>query len=165
MSVRIYTSPSCASCRKAKAWLNQFGIPFTEKNIFVSHPSREEILRILERTDNGFEDIISMRSKVIKESNLNIDEMTMNELLDFIEENPSILKRPIIIDERRLQIGYNEEEIRIFIPKELRNVDTTNQVCDPDCPSSMSGQSYACVKDLAENPKFAKVYNCQCQKK
>lgn len=120
MSVKVYTSPSCASCRKAKKWLNDFGIDYVEKNIFVSKLNREELKAILEKTEHGFDDIISTRSKVFKEKTTDIEDMSINELLDFIEANPSVLKRPIIIDDRRLQIGYNDEEIRVFIPKELR---------------------------------------------
>ena len=112
MAVKVYTSPSCASCRKAKRWLSDFGIDYVEKNIFVSKLSNEELKAILEKTEHGFEDIISTRSKVFKEKAVDIDDMSINELLKFIEENPSVLKRPIIIDDRRLQIGYNDEEIR-----------------------------------------------------
>ena len=32
--IRIYTAPSCASCRKVKAWLKEHQIPYVEKNIF-----------------------------------------------------------------------------------------------------------------------------------
>lgn len=120
MPVKVYTSPSCASCRKAKKWLNDFGIDYVEKNIFVSKLNREELKAILEKTEHGFDDIISTRSKVFKEKSASIEDMSINELLDFIEANPSVLKRPIIIDDRRLQIGYNDEEIRVFIPRELR---------------------------------------------
>ena len=60
--------------------------------------------------------------KAFKENNLDADEMTINELLDFIVENPSVLRRPIIVDKHRLQVGYNDEEIRCFLPRELRNV-------------------------------------------
>lgn len=120
MSVKVYTSPSCASCRKAKKWLNDFGIDYVEKNIFVSKLNRNEIKAILQKTEHGFDDIISTRSKVFKEKTISLENMSINEMLDFIEENPSILKRPIIVDDRRLQIGYNDEEIRAFIPRELR---------------------------------------------
>lgn len=131
MTVKIYTSPSCASCRKAKHWLQEYGIDFIEKNIFINHLKRDEIKAILEKTDNGFEDIVSMRSKIIKESKVDLENMRMNELLDFIENNPSILKRPIIIDERRLQVGFNDEEIRVFIPRELRKMGVTDcNVCE-----------------------------------
>ncbi len=32
--IRIYTAPSCASCRKVKSWLKEHNIPYVEKNIF-----------------------------------------------------------------------------------------------------------------------------------
>ena len=77
-------------------------------------------------------DIISKRSKIIKENQVDLDDMSVNQLIHFIQENPSILKRPIIIDERRFQVGYNAEEIRAFIPRELRRL----QECDNSdfCP-------------------------------
>ena len=40
--------------------------------------------------------------------------------MNFILDNPSVLKRPIIVDDKRMQVGYNDEEIRIFVPKRLR---------------------------------------------
>ena len=39
------------------------------------------------------------RSKIIKENKVDIEDMSTNELIHFIQKNPSILKRPIMIDE------------------------------------------------------------------
>ena len=47
--VEIYTSPSCSSCRKAKKWLDEYGIKYTEKNLFVTKITRENIKQILEK--------------------------------------------------------------------------------------------------------------------
>ena len=46
--------------------------------------------------------------------------MSVQELIRFIQENPSVLKRPIIMDEKRFLVGYNDEEIRAFMPKAMR---------------------------------------------
>jgi regulatory protein spx len=46
--------------------------------------------------------------------------MTISEMISFIRENPSVLKRPIVVNDRRIQVGYNEEEIRSFIPQARR---------------------------------------------
>jgi regulatory protein spx len=75
---------------------------------------------MLAKTENGTEDIISTRSKIIKEQNLDVENMSISQLVQFIRENPSVLKRPIMVDNRRIQVGYNEEEIRTFIPVEKR---------------------------------------------
>ena len=120
--IRIYTAPSCASCRKVKAWLKENDLPFVEKNIFSTSLHKEELQELLARSENGTDDIISKRSKVIKEQNIDVENMSVNELISFIQDNPSILKRPIMLDDRRFQVGYNSEEIRAFIPRNLRNL-------------------------------------------
>ncbi len=120
MMVTIYTTPSCASCRKAKKWFEEYDINYQEINIFNTKLTKADIFRILDKTENGFDDIISTRSKIMSENNIDINSMKMHELLDFIIENPSILRRPIIVDNKRLQVGYNDEEIRTFLPRRIR---------------------------------------------
>jgi len=124
--IQIYTTPSCSSCRKAKKWFDKYNVPYSEKNIFSIKLSRDDIFRMLTNSENGFEDIISTRSKVFKERNLDPDSMKMHELIDFIIENPSVLKRPIIINDFELQVGYNNEDITVFLPKEFRNLEDFN---------------------------------------
>ena len=118
--IKIYTSPSCSSCRKVKQWFDEQQIPYEEHNIFSASLSEEELKEILYKSENGTEDIISTRSKVIKEKNIDINSLTMSEVVKFIKENPSVLKRPIMVDTNRIQVGYNSEEIMTFIPRERR---------------------------------------------
>lgn len=118
--VNLYTSPSCTSCRKARAWLKDHDIPFTERNIFSDPLTKDEIKQILRMTEDGTEEIISTRSKVFQELGIKIDDLTMDALLNLVEKNPGLLRRPIIMDEKRLQVGYNEDEIRRFLPREIR---------------------------------------------
>ena len=135
----VYTSPGCASCRKVKQWLKDREIPFIEKNIFKTLLNTNEIKHLLMRSENGSDDIISKRSKVIQESNIDIDSMTTDELISFIKQNPSVLKRPIILDETSFQVGYDEEEIAVFVPQELRKV--ADKACCQVCPSYKACES------------------------
>lgn len=135
--LKIYTSPSCSSCRKVKSWLKEQNIDFVERNIFSSVLNEQELKDILAMTENGTDDIISKRSKIIKEGNIDVDNMTIKELIEFIRQNPTVLKRPLILNDRLLQVGYNEEEIRVFIPHELRYMQ--NQNCGKDCPNYVEG--------------------------
>ncbi len=120
MVVTLFTSPSCTSCRKAKAWLVENNIEFEERNIFSDPLTLEEIRNILSITEEGTEDIISFRSKTFQKLNIDIDTMSLQELYKVIQENPGMLRRPIIVDNKRLQVGYNEDEIRRFLPKSVR---------------------------------------------
>lgn len=118
--VTLYTSPSCTSCRKARAWLKENNIPFKERNIFFEPLTMDEIKSILRMTENGTEEIISKRSKVYQKLNVNLDELPLQKLFELIQKNPGLLRRPIILDEKRLQVGYNEDEIRRFLPRDVR---------------------------------------------
>lgn len=118
--ITLYVTPSCTSCRKAKAWLNENGIEFVEKNLFSERISIKEIKEILRMTEEGTEEIISKRSKTFEDIDINLDKIPMRELYQVIQENPGLLRRPILIDEKRLQIGFNEDEIRMFLPRSVR---------------------------------------------
>lgn len=118
--VTLYTSPSCTSCRKARAWLKQHNIPYVERNVFSDPLSLAEIKTILRMTENGTEDIISKRSKAYQSLKIDLDELPMTKLYELIAKTPGLLRRPIIIDDKRMQIGYNEDEIRRFLPRKVR---------------------------------------------
>lgn len=120
--IKLYISPSCTSCRKAKAWLEEHELAFEEQNIYHEPLTKEEIKEILMLTDEGTEEIISYRSEAYKNLEVDFDELSMRELLDLFIQEPSLIRRPIIMDDRRLQIGFNDEEIRMFLPREIREV-------------------------------------------
>ena len=118
--ITLFLSPSCTSCRKARAWLTKHEVPFQEHNIITSPLSREELMSILSFTENGTEDIISTRSKVFQKLDIDVDEMSISELIQLIADNPSLLRRPILLDKKRMQIGFNEDEIRAFLSRDYR---------------------------------------------
>ncbi|CAD2072922.1 regulatory protein Spx [Phocicoccus schoeneichii] len=120
--VTLFTSPSCTSCRKAKAWLEEHNIPYSERNIFSEPLKLDEVKAILRMTEDGTDEIISTRSKAFQKLNVDIYSLPMNKLYDLIMDNPGMLRRPIILDHKRLQVGYNEDEIRRFLPRTVRTL-------------------------------------------
>ena len=118
--VTLYTSPSCTSCRKARAWLEEHNIPFEERNIFSNPLNVDEIKQILQMTEDGSEEIISKRSKIFQDLDIDLDELPLQKLYTLIQKNPGLLRRPIMMDSKRLQVGYNEDEIRRFLPRDVR---------------------------------------------
>ncbi len=113
--IKIYTISSCTSCKKAKTWLNNHQLPYKEQNLGKEPLTKEEILTILSKTENGVESIVSSKkNRYAKALNCDIDELSVSEVIDLIQENPRILKSPILIDDKRLQVGYKEDDIRAF---------------------------------------------------
>ncbi len=131
--ILLYTSPGCASCRKAKQWLKENGMNFVEKNIFTTLLRENEIKYLLQRSDNGTEDIISTRSKAFQELHCSLEDLSIAELVEFIQHNPSVLKRPIIVNENSFLVGYDDDEITAFVPSHLRAL--SDQACSVKCPN------------------------------
>lgn len=114
--IKIYVSPSCSSCRKTTAFFKRRKIPFQAINIFKDL-NYGDLLYLLTKSENGTEDIISTRSKLLKNKKINFDKMKVSEIIEFILKNPSILHRPIIVNDQEMQVGYNEYDITSFIPR------------------------------------------------
>lgn len=131
--ILLYTSPGCASCRKAKQWLKENDMNFVEKNIFTTLLKENEIKYLLQRSDNGTEDIISTRSKAFQALHCSLEDLSIAELVTFIQNNPSVLKRPIIVNENNFLVGYDDDEITAFTPSHLRAL--SDQACSASCPN------------------------------
>lgn len=118
--ITVLIGNSCTSCRKTKAWFQEYGIPFVERNIDHDPLDREELKQILALCTNGVDAIISKKSKIYKSLQLDFEDLSFNQLLVLLSQYPKLVKRPIIFDEKKIQIGFNEEEIRTLLPQEIK---------------------------------------------
>lgn len=115
--IQLYTFTSCTSCRKARDILSQNHIPFVEKNMSVEPMTREELLHILSFTTSGTTEITSKRSQEIKNLRFNLDDLSLNEWVELAMEHPGILRRPLLLSDEQLIVGYNKEEYAGFVKK------------------------------------------------
>lgn len=118
--ILMYTSFGCTSAVKAKQFFDKNHLEYAEKNIQSTLLNKDEIKYLLKRCPNGTEDIISKRSKPFKGLGKSIDDLSTNDLVDFIQENPTVLKRPIIMNKNNFVVGYDTDEITSFIPSSSR---------------------------------------------
>ncbi|ETT87312.1 transcriptional regulator Spx [Viridibacillus sp. FSL R5-0477] len=120
MAVTIFTQTSCTSSKKALQWLKENNISFTEKRITSDQLTLSEFKLILSMTEDGTDEIISTNSKDFKNLNCDINQLSIQELYDIVKDHPKMLRSPILVDEKRLQVGYNDMDIRRFIPRKVR---------------------------------------------
>lgn len=131
--ITIYTVSSCTSCKKAKTWLNAHQLTYKEQNLGKEGITKEELLDILTKTENGVASIVSSKNRYAKGLGVDIEELSVNEVIDLIMETPRILKSPILVDDKRLQVGYKEDDIRAFLPRSVRNVEIQKRVYAQPC--------------------------------
>lgn len=123
LMIKIYTVVSCSSCKKAKEWLRDHNMEFEEINLLNDFISKEDFMEILSLTEEGTGDVISKRSRAYQRLNIDFENIMLNDLIQLMDANRTLLRRPLIVDDRRLQVGYNEDEIRKFLPREIRRVE------------------------------------------
>jgi len=111
-TLTFFTYPSCTSCRKAKAWLAEHGVKYEERHLFKNPPTSEELMEIIKKTTNGLDEILSTRSQRFKNLEVDINEMTVSQLLEMLSEEPQLLKRPILTDGENIIIGYNQSAMQ-----------------------------------------------------
>jgi regulatory protein spx len=92
-------------------------IPFKEKNMNVEPLSEKEIIQLLAYTTNGTTDIMSKRSQDVKDLTVNLDELSLNSWIELVNQNPGILRRPLLLTPDQLIVGYNKEEYQGLIRK------------------------------------------------
>jgi len=122
---------SCASTRKAKRWLKSHDIPFIYRDIIKKPVNVQEMQAILSLTEGGTDDIISKRSNIYKELDLDFDTLPLNELYELIYKYPRLMRQPIILGDNKIQIGFDQDNIRQFIPREdrVRNLHHILSIC------------------------------------
>ncbi|EKF51579.1 negative regulator of proteolysis [Lactococcus garvieae DCC43] len=84
--------------------------------------TQSEFFKILSLTERGTTDILAQKSLAYSHLAPFMNELTLVELLGWVNSNKSLLRLPLIIDDSHLQVGYNEENIRQFIPQNRRKI-------------------------------------------
>lgn len=125
MTVTIY-GLGCKSTTKAKQWMINNQIPFVERNIKKEPLTVPELQDILRLTMEGTDEIIAKRSSHYQKVEVDFDDLSLVELLEMIQKQPKFLKSPIIVDGNKLQVGYNADEIRQFLPRKTRKFQLLN---------------------------------------
>lgn len=120
MTITIVTRNTCKSSKKAKDWFEKNDIPYLERNMSKKPLTIGELQSILRMTLEGTDDILATQSKVFKKLDIKIDELSLKDLLELIHSHNELLRSPIILDKKRILVGYHQDEIRQFIPRETR---------------------------------------------
>lgn len=119
--IKIYYRGSCSSSRRVLSWFEKYNIEVQKHQI--SKVEKSDLLKILQLSDRGLQDILKRPGKsspIIQKSLSYLESLSFNEALDFLLYNPQVLQTPIIIKNDNFLVGYNEDEIRQFLPKEYR---------------------------------------------
>ena len=117
----VYHRLSCTSSKKTISWLKKYGIPV--EVVRIENITKEALIQLLSLTDGGINDIIKNKTRsnsVVLHKVKHLESLSFNEALEYLLQNPILLKSPLLIGDNKYMIGFHSENIREFMPKAYR---------------------------------------------
>ena len=104
--------PSCSTCQKAKKWLDEHEITYTDRHIVEQNPSYEELKDWHEKSGLPLKKFFNTNGLLYKEMKLKdrLPEMSRDEQLKLLATNGMLVKRPLIITEGLVLVGFRPEQ-------------------------------------------------------
>ena len=104
--------PPCSTCKKAKAWLDNHGISYTDRHIKEQNPSYEELKAWYIQSGLPLKRFFNTSGLQYKALNLKekLPAMSEEEQLRLLATDGMLVKRPIIVTENLVLTGFKEAE-------------------------------------------------------
>ncbi len=112
--MKLYGIPNCSTVRKARQWLDERGIGY-EFHDFKKEGVPANLMKTLMKL-HGWEALVNRNGptwrKLSEERRAQVCNATS--ALAVMQENPSVIKRPIIDHDGQYQIGFSEDNYAAF---------------------------------------------------
>ena len=104
--------PPCSTCQKAKKWLDDRGIAYTARHIKEENPTAEELRLWYRRSNLPLKRFFNTSGLLYKSLGLKykLPEMGEEEQLQLLSSDGMLVKRPLVILEDRVLVGFREKE-------------------------------------------------------
>ncbi len=104
--------PKCSTCQRAKKWLDTHQITYTDRHIVENNPTYEELKQWYEKSGLPLKKFFNTSGLIYKDMQLKdkLPTMSEEEQLKLLATNGMLVKRPLIIAEDMVLIGFGEAE-------------------------------------------------------
>lgn len=104
--------PSCSTCQKAKKWLDDNGIAYTDRHIKENNPTYEELKRWYTMSGLPLKKFFNTSGLLYKSMNLKekLPDMTEEEQLRLLASDGMLVKRPLVVKDSLVLTGFREAE-------------------------------------------------------
>ena len=104
--------PKCSTCRRAAKWLNDNGVEVVSRDIVKENPTKGELSEWIERSGLPINRFFNSSGVIYREQNLKekVKTASRDELLDILASNGMVVKRPIVVTDQFILVGFKEKE-------------------------------------------------------
>lgn len=112
-SILFLEYPKCSTCKKAKKWLDDHGISYEDRHIVEDNPSADELKLWQKQSGLPLRRFFNTSGMLYRELGVKkcFDEgMTDDEAFDLLATNGMLVKRPLVIGEDFVLVGFKEAQ-------------------------------------------------------
>ena len=104
--------PKCTTCKKAIKFLKDNNIKFTERDIVKDNPKQEELKKWIRQSGIDIKKFFNTSGMKYREMNLKerLKQLTDEEKINILSKDGMLVKRPLLITEDKILVGFKEKE-------------------------------------------------------
>ena len=112
MDILFVEYPPCSTCQKAKKWLDEHGISYTDRHIKLENPTREELQAWHRQSGLPLKRFFNTSGMRYKELGLKdrLPTMTEQEQYELLSSDGMLVKRPLLLGPGFVLTGFREAE-------------------------------------------------------
>ena len=104
--------PKCTTCQKARKWLNDNKIEYEFRDIKLDNPTLDELTEWYKKSGLPLKKLFNTSGLLYKSLDLKnkLPTMTDDEMLKLLATDGMLVKRPLLIDDDFVLVGFKEDE-------------------------------------------------------
>lgn len=104
--------PKCTTCKKAIKYLKDNNIKYTERDIVKDNPNKEELKKWIKQSGIDIKKFFNTSGIKYREMNLKekLKQLTDEEKINILSKDGMLVKRPLLITEDKILVGFKEKE-------------------------------------------------------
>lgn len=112
MNILFIEYPKCSTCKKAKSWLIENKIEFMDRNIVEEVPTYDELKKWIALSGKPINKFFNTSGILYRQMEISkkLLNMTDDEKIQLLSSNGMLIKRPILVLDKNVLIGFKEKE-------------------------------------------------------
>ena len=104
--------PKCSTCQKARKWLDEHGVAYTQRHIVEENPTYDELKKWHALSGLPLKKFFNTSGMLYKEMKLKdkLPTMSEDEQLQLLATNGMLVKRPLVVTDDMVLVGFKEAE-------------------------------------------------------
>ena len=117
MSKIFVNYPKCSTCKRAEKFLKENNVEFVNRNIVEENPTAEELALWMDKSGLEPRKFFNTFGVLYREMNLKdkIKTMSKEEMIEVLSTNGMLVKRPLLVTEDIVLVGFKEESYKEII--------------------------------------------------